>query len=162
LSNPFQPELASGLHSAAEARKEAGPAAGEAAGPVLAPASLTATSDQLVKLRQQINRLHRTLRLTIEAELGSLVGRSFGNLAANQEVVLVIHEMLEAHGLRVRCPVCGHPAILRCSERPGVASGAFVLDHTIEGRRTFHGGFSVLPELHLVAKPARRSAKRAS
>ena len=117
---------------------------------------------QLANLQQKMNRLHRTVRLTIEAELASLVGLSFGTLAANEDVVAMIHDVLEAHGLRVQCPECGHPAILRCSGRPGVASGAFVLDHSIEGRRTFHGGYSTLPELRLVAKPRRRGKKRAS
>ena len=125
-------------------------------------ASLVQASDQLAKLQQQISRLHRTVRLTIEAEVASLVGHSFGTLAANQNVVLMIQEMLESHGLRVRCPECGHPAILRCSVRPGVSQGVFVLDHTIEGRRTFHGGTATVPELRLVAKPPRRSAKKAS
>lgn len=125
-------------------------------------ASIAVASDQLAKLQQQINRLHRTVRLTIEAELVALAGHSFGTLAANQSVVLMVQEMLESHGLRVRCPECGHPAILRCSGRPGVAHGVFVLDHTIEGRRTFHGGTATVPELRLVAKPPRRSAKKAS
>lgn len=117
---------------------------------------------QLANLQQKMNRLHRTVRLTIEAEFASLAGLSFGTLAANEDVVAMIHDVLESHGLRVQCPECGHPAILRCSGRPGVASGVFVLDHSIEGRRTFHGGYSTLPELRLVAKPRRRSKKKAS
>jgi hypothetical protein len=115
---------------------------------------------QLASLQQKMNRLHRTVRLTIEAELASFAGLSFGTLAANEEVVAMIHDVLESHGLRVQCPECGHPAILRCSGRPGVASGVFVLDHSIEGRRTFHGGYSALPELRLVAKPRRRGNKK--
>ena len=123
---------------------------------------MAVASDQLVKLQQQIHRLQRTVRLEIEAELATLVGQSFGTLAATQTVVATIQELLEAHGLRVQCPECGHPAILRCSARPAVASGAFVLDHTIEGTRTFHGGYAALPVMRLVAKPPRRSTKKAS
>ncbi len=108
---------------------------------------------QLVDLQQKINRLHRTVRLTIEAELVSLAGRSFGELQANMEVVELLQAALETHGLRIQCPECGHPAILRCSARPGVPTGAFVLDHTIDGRRTFHGGYASLPVLRLMAKP---------
>ena len=136
---------------------ESTPSAGESP-----PSSLADTSDQLGKLQQQIHRLQRMVRLTIEAELLKLSGQSYGALAANQAVVLMIQEMLEAHGLRVRCPECGHPAILRCSGRPGVVTGAFVLDHTIDGHRTFHGGYAALPELRLMAKPRRRAAKKAS
>ncbi len=137
--------------------KNAEPAAG-----IPPAASVTVVSDQLGKLQQQINRLQRTVRLAIEADLASLGGHSYGTLTGNQEVVVMIQELLEAHGLRVQCPECGHPAILRCSPRPGIASGAFVLDHTIEGRRTFHGGYATLPVVRLVAKPPRRSAKKAS
>ena len=125
-------------------------------------ASIELANQQLTQLQQQLNRLQRTLRMTIEAEIAALQGLSFGSLSANQAVVAMIQEMLEAHGLRVRCPDCGHPAILRCSGRPGVASGVFVLDHTIEGQRTFHGGGSTLPEMRLIAKPRRRSANKAS
>ena len=125
-------------------------------------ASIAVASDQLLRLQEQINRLHRTVRLTIEAEIASLTGHSYGSLAANQDVVAMIQETLESHGLRVRCPECGHPAILRCSSRPGVLNGVFVFDHAIEGRRTFHGGTATVPELRVVAKPPRRSNKKAS
>jgi hypothetical protein len=131
--------------------------------PAVRPAaSIDAASEQLSRLQQQLNRLQRTVRLTIETEIASLSGLSFGSLAANQAVVALLQEMIDAHGLRVRCPECGHAAILRCSARPGVPAGVFVLDHTIEGRRTFHGGGATVPELRLVARPARRSTKKAS
>ncbi len=141
------------------------PELGEPDGAALANASLASASvagSQMLRLQQQLNRLQRTVRLTMEAEFLLFFGKSFGSLAANQEVVAMIQDVLESHGLRVRCPECGHPAILRCSARPGVASGVFVLDHTIEGRRTFHGGTSTVPELKLLAKPPRRTAKQAS
>jgi hypothetical protein len=35
--------------------------------------------------------------------------------------------------------------------------GAFVLDHTIEGKRTFHGGSSSVPPIQLTAKPERKA-----
>jgi len=119
--------------------------------------SLEAANLQLIRLQQQLNRLQRSIRLSIEGEFASLVGQSFQSLEANEAVTGMIQQLLDAHGLRVQCPECGHPAILRCSPRPGVAHGVFVLDHTIEGRRTFHGGYSVLPTIRLVAKPARRT-----
>ncbi|MGV3485802.1 MAG: hypothetical protein ACO1RT_15400 [Planctomycetaceae bacterium] len=159
LSNPPKPnhpdEPSSGSENLVASQRQAQAGSGKVA-------SVADASDQLVKLQQQLHRLQRTVRLAIEAELLKLSGQSFGALAANQAVVLMIQEMLEAHGLRVRCPECGHPAILRCSGRPGVVSGAFVLDHTIEGQRTFHGGYAALPVLQLVAKPPRRTAKKAS
>ena len=107
-------------------------------------------------LKQQINRLQRAVRLAIESELADWTGRTYGSLAANQDVVRMIHEMIDGHGLRLKCPECGHPAILRCSSRPGIAEGVFVFDHQVDGRRTFHGGGVVMPPLRLVAKPPRR------
>jgi hypothetical protein len=107
-------------------------------------------------LKQRINRLQRAVRLAIESELADWTGRTYGSLTANQDVVRMIHDMIDGHGLRLKCPECGHPAILRCSSRPGIADGVFVFDHQIDGRRTFHGGGVVMPALRLVAKPPRR------
>jgi hypothetical protein len=71
-----------------------------------------------------------------------------------------IHELLESHALRVRCIECGHPAILRVSPRDGSSSGVFVFDHTIDGKRTFHGGKGIVPVIRLVAKPPRKKRPR--
>lgn|GEM_PF-2425960 len=120
--------------------------------------SLLATQHRLSVLTQQINRLQRSVRLAIEAEFAGWSGQSYGSLAANQEVARMIQQTVDGHGLRLRCPECGHPAILRCSSRPGVPDGVFVFDHSIEGRRTFHGGGSTLPLLRVVSKPPRRKA----
>lgn len=113
-------------------------------------------------LKREMNRLQREIRLAIQTQLGQMVGKSMGTLEANRELARSIQEMLESHGLRVRCNQCGHPAILRVSPRAGAAAGVFVFDHTIDGRRTFHGGWVAMPEIRLVAKPARkpRSEKR--
>ena len=110
----------------------------------------------MAELQQELNRLQRTIRLAIQAKLALLAGRSMGSLQQNRQLVKSLHELLEGHGLRVMCSECGHPAILRVSTRRGSADGVFVFDHTIEGRRTFHGGRSTMPQLHLVAKPIRQ------
>ncbi|TWT80894.1 hypothetical protein CA13_23400 [Planctomycetes bacterium CA13] len=107
-------------------------------------------------LERELNRLQRSIRLAIQSHLQKLAGRSFGSLEQNQQMAQSVHSLLDGHGLRVRCCECGHPAILRVSPRAGIEHGAFVFDHTIESRRTFHGGRSVMPELRLVAKPARK------
>ena len=108
------------------------------------------------ELEQELNRLQRTIRLAIQAQLGKLSGRSMGSLEQNQQLVDSIHQLLDSHGLRMRCIECGHPAILRVSPRSGIVNGAFVFDHTIDGKRTFHGGKSCVPVIRLVAKPPRR------
>ncbi|MCC9604163.1 hypothetical protein LOC67_26720 [Stieleria sp. JC731] len=106
-----------------------------------------------------MNRLQREIRLTIQAQLGQMAGRTLGTIEANRELVAAIHEMLDSHGLRVRCTQCGQPSILRVSPRTGASAGVFVFDHSVDGRRTFHGGRVVMPEIRLMAKPPRKPRK---
>ena len=110
----------------------------------------------MTELEQELNRLQRSIRLAIQAQLAKLAGRSLGSLEQNQHLAASIHELLESHALRVRCVECGHPAILRVSPREGSAHGVFVFDHTIDGKRTFHGGKGSVPVILLVAKPPRK------
>jgi hypothetical protein len=121
--------------------------------------SQTEAAAAIGELQREIHRLQRAIRLAIEKQLSFLTGRSTETLVNNQELAQQIHQLLDSHGLRLKCPECGHPAILRVSPRPGMSSGAFVFDHTIDGRRTFHGGRQVVPELQLTAKPLRRKQK---
>ncbi len=109
----------------------------------------------LTELDRELARLQRAIRLAIQAQLGRLTGQNMGTLDGNRQLADSIHQMLERHGLRVQCIECGHPAILRVSPR-GDSAGAFVFDHSIDGRRTFHGGKGVVPEIRLVAKPPRK------
>jgi hypothetical protein len=110
----------------------------------------------MAQLDQELNRLQRAIRLAIQAQLSTMEGRSMEDLEENRNLVESIHNLLDSHGLRVRCSECGHPAILRVSPRGGARHGVFVFDHTIEGRRTFHGGRSAVPTIRLVAKPPRK------
>ncbi len=110
----------------------------------------------MTELEQELNRLQRAIRLAIQDQLAKLAGRSLGSLEQNQHLAVSIHELLDSHALRVRCLECGHPAILRVSPREGSAHGVFVFDHTIDGKRTFHGGKGIVPVIRLVAKPPRK------
>ena len=120
---------------------------------------LTADEAQVTlgELKEELNRLQRVIRLSIQSQLQKLAGQSMGTLAENRELVKSIHQLLDSHGLRTRCPECGHAAILRVSPRDGSKTGVFVFDHTIQGKRTFHGGRSVMPKVLLIAKPARKT-----
>ncbi|MEM1226788.1 MAG: hypothetical protein AAGJ40_13900 [Planctomycetota bacterium] len=113
-------------------------------------------------LKQELNRIQRTVRRTLEAKLHPLQGQNLGDLQANRDLAESIQALLDTHSLRIRCPQCDQPAILRVSPRKGMPGGAFVLDHTIEGRRTFHGGTSGVPMIRLTAKPSRSVPKRKS
>ncbi len=111
------------------------------------------------QLQREMNRMQRTIRLAIQEQLSQFTGRSLGTLAGNRDLATMIHDLLESHGLRPKCPECGHPAILRVSPRPGVKSGVFVFDHTVDGHRTFHGGRQVVPEMLLTNKPSRKKSR---
>ncbi len=125
------------------------------------PISSIEAETAMLELNQELNRLQRTIRLAIQKQLSKLVGRSFDDLQKNRELAESIHKLLDSHGLRVRCLECGHPAILRVLPR-GDSSGVFVFDHTIEGKRTFHGGRKTVPIIHLVAKPPRKPRQTAA
>ena len=125
----------------------------------VAPTEVLAGADAenlLRRMQQDLNQIRRRVRLQIQSQLQAFTGQSLPTIQQNQELAAAIHALLDGHGLRVRCAQCGHPAILRVSSRKSMPCGAFVFDHTIDGRRTFHGGTSVVPELKLTAKPSRR------
>ncbi|WP_231602917.1 hypothetical protein [Neorhodopirellula pilleata] len=120
--------------------------------------ALVTDADQaLAGLQQELNRIQRSMRLTLQEKLQGFVGRTLGSLELNMRLAKLIQGMLDQHGFRVRCHQCGHPAILRVSPRKGMNGGAFVFDHTIDGRRTFHGGSAQVPAITLVAKPQRNA-----
>jgi hypothetical protein len=117
----------------------------------------------MAELDQELNRLQRAIRLAIQAQLAKMSGRSLGSLEQNQQLAEAIHQLLDSHALRIKCSECGHPAILRVSPRGGSANGVFVFDHTIDDRRTFHGGRGTVPIIQLIAKPPRKkTTKRAA
>ncbi len=94
----------------------------------------------------------RILRDSIGRRLETLVGTRLDSLSANQNLARSIQQMLDENGLRLECPTCGYPAVLRCLKTGNCASGSFVFDHRIDGRRTMHGGKSELPRLVVVDK----------
>jgi hypothetical protein len=113
-------------------------------------------------LSGQLQAFQTQIKQTIESKLKKFHGWSFDSLAENQAFAKSLHQILESHGLRVRCPECGHPAILRCLRAGNSKNGVFVFDHYLESGRTFHGGPTTIPSLKIVAKPARRSSNSAS
>lgn len=148
--------MSTSSRTSADRSSAAGPPSGQrVAGDAQADARFA--KQLLGDLQREMNRMQREIRLAIQSQLGQISGRSLGSLQANKELAKSIQTMLEAHGLRVRCTQCGQPAILRVSPRRGAPHGVFVFDHTIDGKRTFHGGWVTAPEIQLVAKPARKS-----
>ncbi|GIX00591.1 MAG: hypothetical protein KatS3mg111_3923 [Pirellulaceae bacterium] len=124
----------------------------------LPAATLRHATEQLEQLVSDVQALQQQILRTIEARLQQFHGWSFPTIAENQEFAKMVHQMLDAHGLRVQCTECGSPAILRCLRAGNAKNGAFVFDHYLESGRTFHGGPTTVPRLKVVPKPARRSA----
>lgn len=101
---------------------------------------------------------HReAIRRTLEQVVQNMTGLRPESLQQGRDVSSRIHQLLDANGLRVACPQCGAPAILRCQN--GGSGALFVFDHTLAGGRTFHGGTPALPRLAVVPKPRRKSAR---
>ena len=83
--------------------------------------------------------------------LRALEGASFGSLENNQKVARAIRELLYRFKLRVRCPLCGEPALLHCSQIGTAKNGAFRYRHVQDGRTTFHGAKTLLHASEIVA-----------
>ncbi len=114
--------------------------------------------EQVQKLTAEVLALQQQIGQRIEIRLQHFHGWAFASLAENQAFAKLVHQMLDSHGLRVQCPECGHPAILRCLRVGNAKHGAFVFDHYLDTGRTFHGGPTTVPLIKVVAKPARRPA----
>ena len=109
--------------------------------------------------RSEIEAYKDAIRVSLEITLNSYSGWNFGSLRNNQTFTRQVHELLDANSLRVECPECGAPAILRCQSAGNSKTGVFLYDHYLTSGRTFHGGPTTFPPVKLMAKPPRRRNK---
>jgi hypothetical protein len=119
-------------------------------------ATIEQATQQLDQIAVETDTLQQQIRLNIESRLQKFHGWSFSSLDENQRFAKLVHQILDSYGLRVQCPECGHPAILRCLGAGNAKHGVFLFDHYLESGRTFHGGPTTVPLIRVVAKPARR------
>jgi hypothetical protein len=124
-------------------------------------APLAPALSQLAVVATSATELQATIVAKLERQLLTFAGWSFGTLEDNQAFAGRVHELLDQFGLRVSCPQCGAPAILRCQNTGNSKTGVFLFDHTLESGRTFHGGPTSFPRVSLVARPIRRKTSRA-
>jgi hypothetical protein len=124
-------------------------------------APLQTALDRISAAQVEMNALQRSIRETLERHLAVFAGWNFGSLEKNQSFANRVHELIDQYGLRVACLQCGSPAILRCQNSGNSKAGVFLFDHYLENGRTFHGGPTTVPQLKLVAKPARRKRETA-
>jgi hypothetical protein len=132
--------------------------AAEIQSPVVAeaPAKLLTPADVASRLhfaQRQVAAQRELIRRTLERVVQDLTGWRPANFREGRETAARIHQLLEANGLRIACPQCSAPAILRCQGSRGRA--LFVFDHTFASGRTFHGGTPELPRLSVVVKSVR-------
>ena len=106
--------------------------------------------------RTEIAAFKDAIRVSLEITLNNFAGWNFGSLRNNQTFARSVHELLESNSLRVECPECSSPAILRCQSAGNSKTGAFLYDHYLSSGRTFHGGPTTFPRVKLVARPPRR------
>ena len=109
--------------------------------------------------RTEIAAFKDAIRVSLEITLNNYAGWNFGSLRNNQTFTRSVHEMLESNSLRVECPECGAPAILRCQSAGNAKTGVFLYDHYLSSGRTFHGGPTTFPRIKLVPRPPRRRSK---
>lgn len=119
--------------------------------------SLARAAQQLKVCRAGIELHQRAIRRGVESMVRSLAGVNCGSFDANRALAKSVQQLLAENGLRVACPECGQPAILRCQRAGNSKTGAFQFDHVLSGRRTFHGGSSSFPLVAVVPNPPRRS-----
>lgn len=124
----------------------------------LPAATMSRAHEELTAITDQVNELQQQILLQIELRLQRMKGWAFASLKENQAFAKSVHQLLDSHGLRVVCPECGSPAILRCLRAGNAKHGAFAFDHYLDTGRTFHGGSTTVPMLRVVKKPARRAA----
>ncbi|MGN6133030.1 MAG: hypothetical protein ACTHOU_00965 [Aureliella sp.] len=125
---------------------------------MLPGATIGQALDQVRQLGEEIGVLQQQIRRAIEARIQQFHGWTFGSLEENQRFAKMLHQLLDNHGLRVECPECQHPSILRCLRAGNAKHGVFVYDHYLDSGRTFHGGPTTVPLLRVVTKPLRRTA----
>ena len=113
----------------------------------------------LEAVRVEIGAYKDAIRKSLEVTLNCYAGWNFGSLQNNQTFAKTMHILLDENGLRVACPECGSPAILRCQSAGNSKTGVFLYDHYLETGRTFHGGPSTFPRVTLIAKPPRRKSR---
>jgi predicted RNA-binding Zn-ribbon protein involved in translation (DUF1610 family) len=110
-------------------------------------------------LNQRLTQVLQPFTADVQAFLDGIEGRSFG-LAANKSIVLSTQLLLQRLGLRVRCPHCGEPAILRCRSTRNAKGGSFQFEHSARGKQTNHGGGTTFPAMRLVPAPPDKRRKR--
>ena len=98
------------------------------------PESVGEVERRLFEANARIDQLLAHVIAELEVLLSDLTGRSWGRLEAKQSAVAQLQRLLDRLGQRIRCPVCGEPARIRCRAAFRMKEGCFQFEHFIGGR----------------------------
>jgi hypothetical protein len=120
--------------------------------PHLPPAQdlLSVIDGMYAELREQTRR-------AVQQLLSENAGKDFPSLEEKQAFATRIRDLLRRADLRIKCPRCGEPAILRASAAGNSRYGVFHFDHPVAGARSSHRGSTKFPEnLFVIDAPVDR------
>jgi len=106
--------------------------------------------DILDRLNNRIEEALKEPMQDFQSYLLTLEGKSFESFEANHTITTIIQRTASQLRLAFACAKegCGHAAKLRC--KSGKAHGAFIFEHSVGGKQTFHGGRTTFPPLRLI------------
>jgi len=122
------------------------------------------------KLAAPINQLNKrfesfreTVRAELQAELDAWTDPaksvSFRDAVEKKLLASKLQRLLNRVGLRVACPKCGEPAIVRGGSFGTMATGGFRFEHRIRGKSRPHLTVPDLPHMKLIPAPDARNRK---
>jgi hypothetical protein len=87
-------------------------------------------------------------------------GKSFGNFEADMMFAKLLQQLANRLRLRLLCPHCGQPAILRFHKAGRPPRGVYQFEHSAHGKKTHHGGAVTVPKLEFVPAPVDRRERQ--
>jgi uncharacterized phage infection (PIP) family protein YhgE len=109
---------------------------------------------QLGKIETELQTVQRDIANRLQAVLSGLVGYSGGSFEANQDVARRIQALFQQLNVRAKCPKSGLPGNLRHRRAGGAKHGMFVIEVTVDGKRSVHSSSATVPSIDLVPAPA--------
>jgi len=114
------------------------------------------TTNLLEQLQAGLDAFQVQLVHPLQEYVKRLEGKSFGTFEADRMFAKSLHKIANRLRLRVRCPHCGEPAILRFHNAGRPPRGVYQFEHSAHGKKTDHGGGVVIPKIEFVDAPIDR------
>ena len=118
------------------------------------------TTNLLEQLQAGLDAFQVQLIDPLQEYVKRLEGKSFGTFEADRMFAKSLHKIANRLRLRVRCPHCGEPAILRFHNAGRPPRGVYQFEHSAHGKKTDHGGGVVIPKIEFVDAPVDRRERK--